>query len=63
MFNSTGVYEVFMKSYPRYVFFCVLLGQAGSYMIGYGIERRWVALNEGKLYKDVPYVMPPFDED
>ena len=63
LFNSTGIYEVFLKSSPRFYGFIV----GGSIIGGYYWSRMWDHYwnweNQGKLYAHNPYVYPPPEEE
>jgi len=62
-FNSTGIYETFLKSSPRFYGFMVVGGVFGGYYWSRMWDHYWAYLNKGRIYKDCPYVYPPEEED
>merc|ERR1711862_467438 len=62
-FNSTGIYETFLKSSPRFYGFMVCGGIVLSYYWSRMWDHVWDHINQGKLYRHVPYVYPPADDD
>merc|ERR1719272_377744 len=62
-FNKTRIYEIALKSTPKYYGFMVVGGCVGGFYWGRMWEAIWAWQNQGKLYKDCPYVYPPEEED
>merc|ERR1711988_1285055 len=62
-FNATGIYEVFLKSSPRFYGFMVAGGIFGSYYWSRMWDHIWNHINQGKLYAHNPYVYPPEEDD
>merc|ERR1711862_1055278 len=62
-FNNTGVYEMFLKSSPRFYGFMFCGGIFGGYYWSRMWDHLWCYINQGRLYKDCPYVYPPVEED
>mmetsp|Transcript_52091 Transcript_52091/g.135628 ORF Transcript_52091/g.135628 Transcript_52091/m.135628 type:complete len:118 (-) Transcript_52091:64-417(-) len=62
-FNATGIYEVFLKSSPRFYGFIVGGGMLGGYYWSRMWDHAWNHINQGKLYAHVPYVYPAPEED
>ena len=58
-FNSTGIYETFLKSSPRFYGFVVIGGMAGTFYWSRMWDHIWNPVNQGKLYAHSPYVYPP----
>mmetsp|Transcript_28080 Transcript_28080/g.70500 ORF Transcript_28080/g.70500 Transcript_28080/m.70500 type:complete len:117 (+) Transcript_28080:78-428(+) len=62
-FNSTGIYEVFLKSSPRFYGFMVGGGIIGGYYWSRTWDHIWNYINRGCLYAHNPYVYPPDEDD
>lgn len=63
LFNATKIYEIALKSSPRYWTFITTMSIVASYAATRGIDRFWERINKGKLYKDLGYVYPPEDDE
>ena len=61
--NSTGIYEVFLKSSPRFYGFIVGGSIIGGYYWSRMWDHYWAYENQGKLYAHCPYVYPPEEEE
>eukprot|EP00929_Paragymnodinium_shiwhaense_P066395 TRINITY_DN332_c0_g2_i1.p1 TRINITY_DN332_c0_g2~~TRINITY_DN332_c0_g2_i1.p1 ORF type:complete len:119 (+),score=23.14 TRINITY_DN332_c0_g2_i1:67-423(+) len=62
-FNKLGLYEMFLKSSPRFYGFMVCGGIIGGYYWSRMWDHYWAYTNRGRIYKDCPYVYPPEEED
>ena len=62
-FNATGIYEVFLKSSPRFYGFIVFGGIIGGYSGCRMWDHVWNSINKGNWYAHNPYVHPLADED
>jgi len=62
-FNNLGLYETFLKSSPRFYGFMVAGGMIGGFYWSRMWDHIWAYENQGRLYKDCPYVYPPEEED
>eukprot|EP00933_Yihiella_yeosuensis_P017317 TRINITY_DN1449_c3_g1_i1.p1 TRINITY_DN1449_c3_g1~~TRINITY_DN1449_c3_g1_i1.p1 ORF type:complete len:117 (-),score=23.20 TRINITY_DN1449_c3_g1_i1:230-580(-) len=62
-FNSTGIYEVFLKSTPRFYGFMVWVSILGSFAWSRMWDHAWNRINQGHLYAHNPYVYPIPDDD
>eukprot|EP00927_Polykrikos_kofoidii_P083993 TRINITY_DN873_c0_g1_i1.p1 TRINITY_DN873_c0_g1~~TRINITY_DN873_c0_g1_i1.p1 ORF type:complete len:136 (+),score=14.42 TRINITY_DN873_c0_g1_i1:63-410(+) len=57
-FNKLGIYEMFLKSSPRFYGFMVAGGIVGGYYWSRMWDHYWVHINQGRLYIHNPYVYP-----
>ncbi|CAE7604611.1 RBCMT [Symbiodinium natans] len=62
-FNSTRIYETFLKSSPRFYGFIVWTSIIGGYCWSRMWDHIWDYINQGKLYRHNPYVYPIPDDD
>ncbi|CAE8619713.1 unnamed protein product, partial [Polarella glacialis] len=62
-FNATGIYEVFLKSSPRFYGFMVWSCIIGSYCWSRMWDHVWNYVNQGHLYAHNPYVYPIPEDD
>eukprot|EP00435_Cladocopium_sp_Y103_P041240 s12_g11.t1 len=62
-FNSTRIYEIFLKSSPRFYGFIVWTSIIGGYCWSRMWDHIWDYVNQGKLYRHNPYVYPVPDDD
>ncbi|CAK9051306.1 5 bisphosphate carboxylase/oxygenase large subunit N-methyltransferase [Durusdinium trenchii] len=63
LFNSTRIYETFLKSSPRFYGFIVWFSILGGYTWSRMWDHIWDYVNQGKLYRHNPYVYPIPDDD
>ncbi|CAE7476883.1 unnamed protein product [Symbiodinium necroappetens] len=62
-FNSTRIYETFLKSSPRFYGFIVWTSIIGGYCWSRMWDHVWDHINQGKLYRHNPYVYPIPEDD
>ncbi|CAE7259427.1 RBCMT [Symbiodinium sp. CCMP2456] len=62
-FNSTRIYETFLKSSPRFYGFIVWTSIIGGYCWSRMWDHIWDSINQGKLYRHNPYVYPIPEDD
>ena len=62
-FNKTRVYETCLRTYPRFYAFSLFFGIFGGYGFTQMTEWTWKWWNKGRLYADLPYVYPKWEED
>eukprot|EP01067_Filipodium_phascolosomae_P000363 Filipodium_phascolosomae@DN1290_c0_g1_i1.p1 len=63
LFNKTGLYEMCLKSTPRFATFVVLGSFFFSIIGNEACDRAWLRLNRGKVWQHCPYTYPVDDDD
>eukprot|EP00397_Hematodinium_sp_SG-2012_P050331 GEMP01058443.1.p2 GENE.GEMP01058443.1~~GEMP01058443.1.p2 ORF type:complete len:119 (+),score=26.37 GEMP01058443.1:151-507(+) len=62
-FNKLRLYENILKSGPLYYGFMVIGSMFASYYWSRAFDAMWAYRNQGRIYRDCPYVYPADEEE